>query len=145
RCRHRMARRARRSAWRIRHRRADRPSGGAAKPRRHAPLHSIRRLPRHRFLGRSLFRPYTLGMVRFVRAPLTRVGFRRDVRLFLTGLVGFLVALIFILLLLLRANLAHTEEAIDRSHQMIADVSAEAVNRSAQAGLDTALLVLRGR
>ena len=84
-------------------------------------------------------------MVRFVRAPLTRVGFRRDVRLFLTGLVGFLVALIFILLLLLRANLAHTEEAIDRSHQMIADVSAEAVNRSAQAGLDTALLVLRGR
>ncbi|HXH94476.1 MAG TPA: ATP-binding protein [Thermoanaerobaculia bacterium] len=84
-------------------------------------------------------------MVRFVRAPLTRVGFRRDVRLFLTGLVGFLVALIFILLLLLRTNLAHTEEAIDRSHQMIADVSAEAVNRSAPAGLDTELLVLRGR
>lgn len=84
-------------------------------------------------------------MVRFVRAPLTRVGFRRDVRLFLTGLVGFLVALIFILLLLLRTNLAHTEEAIDRSHQMIADVSAEEVNRSAPAGLDTELLVLRGR
>lgn len=84
-------------------------------------------------------------MVRFVRAPLTRVGFRRDVRLFLTGLVGFLVALIFILLLLLRTNLAHTEEAIDRSHQMIADVSAEAVNRTAPAGLDTELLVLRGR
>jgi signal transduction histidine kinase len=84
-------------------------------------------------------------MVRFVRAPLTRVGFRRDVRLFLTGLVGFLVALIFILLLLLRTNLAHTEEAIDRSHQMIADVCAEAVNRSGQAGLDTELLVLRGR
>jgi signal transduction histidine kinase len=84
-------------------------------------------------------------MVRFVRAPLTRVGFRRDVRLFLTGLVGFLVALIFILLLLMRTNLAHTEEAIDRSHQMIADVSAEAVNRSAAAGLDTELLVLRGR
>ena len=84
-------------------------------------------------------------MVRFVRAPLTRVGFRRDVRLFLTGLVGFLVALIFILLLLLRTNLAHTEEAIDRSHQMIADVSAEAVNRSAPAGLDTEMLVLRGR
>jgi two-component system sensor histidine kinase PilS (NtrC family) len=84
-------------------------------------------------------------MVRFVRAPLTRVGFRRDVRLFLTGLVGFLVVLIFILLLLLRSNLAHTEEAIDRSHQMIADVSAEAVNRSGPGGLDTALLVLRGR
>ncbi len=84
-------------------------------------------------------------MVRFVRAPLTRVGFRRDVRLFLTGLVGFLVALIFILLLLLRTNLAHTEEAIDRSHQMIADVSAEAVNQSAPSGLDTEMLVLRGR
>lgn len=84
-------------------------------------------------------------MVRFVRAPLTRVGFRRDVRLFLTGLTGFLVVLIFILLLLMRTNLGHTEEAIDRSHQMIADVSAEAVNRSAVAGLDTELLVLRGR
>jgi signal transduction histidine kinase len=84
-------------------------------------------------------------MVRFVRAPLTRVGFRRDVRLFLTGLTGFLVVLIFILLLLMRTNLAHTEEAIDRSHQMIADVSAEGVNRSAAAALDTELLVLRGR
>jgi signal transduction histidine kinase len=84
-------------------------------------------------------------MVRFVRAPLTRVGFRRDVNLFLTCLVGFLVVLIFILLLLLRANLAHTGEAIDRAHQMIADVSAEAVNRSAPAALDTEMLVLRGR
>jgi signal transduction histidine kinase len=84
-------------------------------------------------------------MVRFARVPLTRVGFRRDVNLFLTCLVGFLVVLIFILLLLLRANLAHTGEAIDRSHQMIADVSAEAVNRSATAALDTEMLVLRGR
>ncbi|MDP9361497.1 MAG: ATP-binding protein [Acidobacteriota bacterium] len=66
-------------------------------------------------------------------------------KLFLTCLVGFLVVLIFILLLLLQTNLAHTEEAIDRSHQMVADVSAEAVNRSAPAALDTELLVLRGR
>jgi PAS domain S-box len=84
-------------------------------------------------------------MVRFARAPLTRIGFRRDVKLFLTCLVGFLVVLIFILLLRLRTNLWHTEEAIDRSHQMVADVSAEAVNRNAPAALDTELLVLRGR
>ena len=84
-------------------------------------------------------------MVLLAHAPLTRVGFRRDVRLFLTCLVGFLVVLIFVLLLLLRTNLASTEEAIDRSHQMLADIAAETVNRTDAAALETELLVLRGR
>ena len=83
-------------------------------------------------------------MVLFAHAPLTRVGFRRDLRLFLGCLVGFLVVLIFILLLMMRANLARTEEAVDRSHQMLADVAAETVNRSPAAELDTQFLVLRG-
>ncbi len=84
-------------------------------------------------------------MVLFAHAPLTRVGFRRDLRLFLGCLVGFLVVLIFILLLMMRTNLARTEEAVDRSHQMLADVAAETVNRTAPAELDTQFLVLRGR
>lgn len=84
-------------------------------------------------------------MVLLAHAPLTRVGFRRDVRLFLTCLVGFLVVLIFILLLLLRTNLSSTEEAIDRSHQMLADIAAERVNRTDPAALETELLVMRGR
>lgn len=83
-------------------------------------------------------------MVLLARAPLTRVGFRRDLRLFLGFLVGFLVALIFILLFLMRTNLVRAEEAADRSHQLLADVVAETVNRTALAELDTQLLVLRG-
>lgn len=80
-------------------------------------------------------------------APLTRIGFRRDVRFFLTGLVGFLVILIFMLLLLLRANLSRTEDSLHRSQQMIADVAAESVNRGA-AGIpdqEAQLLFLRAR
>ena len=68
-------------------------------------------------------------------------------RLFLTGLVGFLVMLIFLLLLLLRANLSSTEASLHRSQQMIADVAAEGVNR-ASTGLpdqEAALLFLRAR
>lgn len=84
-------------------------------------------------------------MVLFAHAPLTRVGFRRDLRLFLGCLVGFLVVLIFILLVMMRTNLARTEEAVDRSHQMLADVAAETVNRTAPAELDTQFLVMRGR
>jgi PAS domain S-box-containing protein len=83
-------------------------------------------------------------MVLLPHAPLTRVGFRRDLRLFLGCLVGFLVILIFILLLLMRTNLTRSEEAVERSHQMVADVAAEAVNRTPPAALDTQFLVLRG-
>jgi signal transduction histidine kinase/HAMP domain-containing protein len=84
-------------------------------------------------------------MVLLAHAPLTRVGFRRDLRLFLTCLVGFLVVLILILIFLLRTNLARTEEAIDRSHQMVADVAAEMVDRTPPEALATELLLLRGR
>ena len=55
--------------------------------------------------------------------------------------------LIFLLLLLLRANLSSTEASLHRSQQMIADVAAEGVNR-ASTGLpdqEAALLFLRAR
>ncbi|HEY4640422.1 MAG TPA: hypothetical protein VII75_03690, partial [Thermoanaerobaculia bacterium] len=84
-------------------------------------------------------------MVSLAHAPLTRVGFRRDVRVFLTCLVGFLVVLIFILLLVVSTNLSRSDEAIARSHEMVADVAAEMVNRTPPESLDTELLLLRGR
>lgn len=78
-------------------------------------------------------------------APLTRIGFRRDVKLFLTCLVGFLIILIFTLVMLLRVDLDRTEETIDRSRNVIADIAADAVNRAPQANLETQLVFLRSR
>ena len=86
-------------------------------------------------------------MVSLAPAPLTRIGFRRDVRLFLGGLVGFLVLLIFSLLLLLRTDLTRTQETIDWSRIVVADVASDAVNhsRSDPQSLETQLIFLRGR
>lgn len=84
-------------------------------------------------------------MVSGVRAPLTKIGFRRDVKLFLSSLVGFLIVLIFVLVLVLRTNLAHMEEAIDRSETVIADVAADTLNRSTPAQLDAQLTFIRQR
>lgn len=90
---------------------------------------------------------YTFAVETSSHAPLTRISFRRDVRFFLTGLVGFLVLLIFLLLLLLRANLSATEASLHRSQQMIADVAAESVNRTSPGvpDLEAELLFLRAR
>ena len=76
---------------------------------------------------------------------MTRTGFRRDVRRFLTWLVGFLVVLILTLLLFLRHDLARTEETIDRSHATIADVAADTINNTPPANLETQLVFLRSR
>ncbi len=86
-------------------------------------------------------------MVFLAHAPLTRIGFRRDVKLFLTGLVGFLVILIFSLLLLLRTDLTRTEDTIDWSRAIVADVAVDAVNhtRVNPESLETQLIFLRGR
>src|SRR3954471_18245662 len=118
-----MADHSRRAAAGRRQRRAHRGAGRASQRTRDAGGAAVRHFSRHRLFGRALLRPYTLGMVLFAHAPLTRVGFRRDLRLFLSGLVGFLVVLIFILLLLMRTNLARTEESVAQSHQMVADVA----------------------
>jgi PAS domain S-box-containing protein len=84
-------------------------------------------------------------MVFRASAPLTRIGFRRDVKLFLTFLVGFLVLLIFSLLIVLRANVRRTEESVDRSRQIVADIATDAINRTPASSLETQLLFLRGR
>ena len=86
-------------------------------------------------------------MVSLAPAPLTRIGFRRDVRLFLFGLLGFLVVLIFSLLLMLRTDLTRTQDTIDWARVVVADVAADAVNhtRSDPESLDAQLTFLRGR
>lgn len=84
-------------------------------------------------------------MVSVADSPLTRTGFRRDVRRFLTWLVGFLVILILTLLLFLRHDLARTEQTIDRSHATIADVAADTINNTPPANLETQLVFLRSR
>lgn len=84
-------------------------------------------------------------MVFDAHAPLTRIGFRRDVKLFLTCLVGFLIVLIFTLVMLLRVDLDRTEQTIARSRNVIADIAADAVNHTPSANLETQLVFLRSR
>jgi len=84
-------------------------------------------------------------MVSVASGPLTRTAFRRDVRLFLSGLVGFLILLILLLLLFLRVDLDRTEKTIDHSEAIIADVAADAVNGTPAANLPTQLVFFRSR
>ncbi|HMC23553.1 MAG TPA: ATP-binding protein, partial [Thermoanaerobaculia bacterium] len=102
---------------------------------------------RPRCFGRALLWPYTFFMVSLAHAPLTRIGFRRDVKLFLICLVGFLVILIFSLLLLLRTDLTRTEDTVDWSRVVIADIAADAINhtRKDSGSLQAQLAFLRGR
>jgi len=69
------------------------------------------------------------------------------VRLFLICLVGFLVFLIFILLLLLRTDLERTEETIDHSRAVVADIATDAINHTNRSpgALEAQMAFLRGR
>jgi signal transduction histidine kinase len=58
---------------------------------------------------------------------LTKVSFRRDVRVFLGALVGFLGVLVVLLLLFLRSFLEHTTDAIADERQTIANMAASEV------------------
>jgi PAS domain S-box-containing protein len=84
-------------------------------------------------------------MASIASRPLTKIGFRRDVKLFLTFLVGFLVVLIFVLVAGLRLSFAHTEGMIGRTERVIADIATDAINRTPPSSLQTQLLFLRGR
>src|SRR5262249_7944937 len=143
----RMACHSRRAADRLDHRGADRGAVGAAQRARHAAPAAIRGVPGPCLFGRAVLWPYTLLMVSLAPAPLTRIGFRRDVRLFLIGLVGFLAVLIFSLLLLLRTDLTRTQDTIEWSRVVVADVAADAVNhtRPDPESLQAQLVFLRGR
>lgn len=84
-------------------------------------------------------------MVSVAPASLTKVGFRRDVKLFLTFLVGFLILLIFTLVFVLRNSFAHTEAMIDRNERTVTEIALGDVNRTEPSALDAMLVSLRGR
>lgn len=73
-------------------------------------------------------------MVPVADSPLSprgrRLGFRHDVRLFFGSLVGFLAALIVVLLLLLQSFLEHTRDATRQTWSNAASMSIEEVQRS---------------
>ncbi|HEY3052012.1 MAG TPA: ATP-binding protein [Thermoanaerobaculia bacterium] len=88
-------------------------------------------------------------MVSGASRALTRIGFRRDVKLFLALLVGFFVALISILLLLLQNNLERTREAVSATESLVADVATPELRKVmasfGDAEFDSAMLSLRAR
>ena len=79
----------------------------------------------------------------------TRLGFRGDVRLFLGSLVGFLSALIIILLLLLQSFLEHTREVTRQNWSNVVRMTLDEVERSNLLGdsgsLETRLAILQAR
>ncbi|HVT44861.1 MAG TPA: ATP-binding protein [Thermoanaerobaculia bacterium] len=67
-------------------------------------------------------------MVSIAAPGLTKIGFRRDVRLFLAALVGFLVFLILLLLILLQNFLLSSEQLMQRQRQILADAGKAALD-----------------
>ena len=67
-------------------------------------------------------------MVSGTAPALTKLSFRRDVRLFLGALVGFLALLVVLLLFMLRSFLLHTEEAIVGGWNSVAAIAADEVS-----------------
>jgi signal transduction histidine kinase len=82
-----------------------------------------------------------------VHAPLTKIGFRRDVRLFLTGLVGFLAVLILLLLALLLTNSVQTQSAVRKNWDVVADIGSDLLGKRTQnpADIENVFLMLRAR
>jgi signal transduction histidine kinase len=79
-------------------------------------------------------------------AGLTRLGFRRDVKLFLTLLVGFLIALLLVLLSMLQHFHNLAEEATRQQWNSIADQAVATLDaRTDPATLDARMTRLRGR
>lgn len=80
---------------------------------------------------------------------LTRITFRRDVRLFIGLLAGYFIVLVAVLLALLQSTITETQEAITNSQDLIADSGAAELRRVIGAfgdsTFDTTLLALRAR
>lgn len=70
-------------------------------------------------------------MVSGAAPALTKIGFRRDVKLFLTVLVGFLAFLVLGLLFLLQTFMHRAEDAEARYQRSVANVVAEELSRRA--------------
>jgi signal transduction histidine kinase len=87
-------------------------------------------------------------MVPVASPRLTRIGFRRDIKFFLTALVGFLVVVILALVMLLQVVSAAAEERARRNWELAADAATDSVEQAAQRGgadLASQLVYLRGR
>src|SRR2546423_5395829 len=79
-----------------------------------------------------------------LRVALTRLGFRRDVRLFLGVLVGFLILIVLLLLGFLNDSLQRTRQAVNDQWEAAADSVADEMSAAAdlpdlQARLNLAL------
>jgi signal transduction histidine kinase len=87
-------------------------------------------------------------MVLFAHSPLTRVGFRRDLRLFLGILVGFLVVMILLLVVMLQVFLQHTHDVMGTGWNAVADSAVRDLAAGARADpgdLRTQLVLLQSR
>lgn len=67
-------------------------------------------------------------MVSGARPALTKIGFRRDVKLFLALLIGFLLVLILTLVTLLQVNVRQTEDAVAAQWELAGDVAVDTLH-----------------
>ena len=88
-------------------------------------------------------------MVSRATPALTRIGFRRDVRLFFGSLVGFLGVLIIVLLLLLQNFLEHAEAATRQNWSNVVQMTIDDIERfnllSDPGSLEARLSILQSR
>ncbi|HEX7150745.1 MAG TPA: ATP-binding protein [Thermoanaerobaculia bacterium] len=84
-------------------------------------------------------------MVSLATAPLTKVGFRRDIRLFLTALVAFFAVLIAVLLILMQQMLGQTRDAKWEQFDLITSVAENELYKANDANIDVVLTSLRVR
>jgi len=69
-------------------------------------------------------------MVSRPAAALTKVGFRRDIKLFLTVLVGYLAFLILMLIVQLQWNFLQMQDAINEQWNVVADSAASSLSNA---------------
>jgi signal transduction histidine kinase len=87
-------------------------------------------------------------MVRGAAAPLTRLGFRRDIRLFLAALVGYFVIVIIALVLQLQSSFLQLEQMHAEFRNATADYASDWLRQNNGGGagdLGASLAYLRGR
>jgi len=87
-------------------------------------------------------------MVRDRFTHLTKLGFRRDIKLFLAALVGFLVVLILSLLLVLQTTLLELQRNQWNSWELVADLATKelsALPAQSPAELESRLTYVRSR
>ncbi|HEX9981848.1 MAG TPA: ATP-binding protein [Thermoanaerobaculia bacterium] len=84
-------------------------------------------------------------MVSLATAPLTKVGFRRDIRLFLTALVAFFAVLIAVLLILMQQMLGQARDAKWEQFELVASAAENELYKATEANLGVVLTSLRVR